>query len=157
VSPLAISLVAFACIVGGMLLGMLLSAILPAQHVSAESKESLKLGIGMIATLSALVLGLLIASAKSNFDTMNNGLKQAGSRVILLDRVLAQYGPETREARDMLRQAVASSIKQRWPEEKIEPLVAQVGAGKVDIEAVQDKLRQLAPRTDPQRLLQAQA
>ena len=57
----------------------------------------------------------------------------------------------------MLRQAVASSIKQRWPEEKIEPLVAQVGAGKVDIEAVQDKLRQLAPRTDPQRLLQAQA
>jgi len=157
VSPLAISLVAFACIFGGMLLGMLLSALLPAKHLSAESKESLKLGIGMIATLSALVLGLLIASAKSNFDTMNNGLRQTGSRIILLDRVLAQYGPETRESRDMLRQAVASSIKLRWPEEKIEPLVAQAGTGKADIEAVQDKLRQLAPRTDAQRLLQSQA
>ena len=97
-SPVAISFVAVACIFGGILLGAFIRTNLPEHHLSGESKDALKLGIGMIATLSALVLGLLIASAKSNFDTMNNGLKQAGSRVILLDRVLAQYGPETREA-----------------------------------------------------------
>jgi len=71
VSSLVISLVAFACIFGGMLLGMFLRKILPGHHVSDESKDAVKLGIGMIATPAALVLGLLIASAKGNFDTMN--------------------------------------------------------------------------------------
>ena len=70
-SSLVISLVAFACIFGGMLLGMFLRKILPGHHVSDESKDAVKLGIGMIATPAALVLGLLIASAKGNFDTMN--------------------------------------------------------------------------------------
>ena len=83
---MAISLVAFVCIFGGTLLGMFLRAILPDHHVSDESKDAMKLGIGMIATLAALVLGLLIASAKGTFDTTNTGLRQAGARVILLDR-----------------------------------------------------------------------
>jgi uncharacterized membrane protein (DUF485 family) len=156
-SSLAISLIAFACIFGGMLFGVFLRAFLPAHHVSDESKEALKLGIGMIATLAALVLGLLVASAKGTFDTMNNGLKQTGSRIVFLDRVLAQYGLETKETRDMLRQAVASSIELRWPEEKTGDATAKVGAGKANIETVQDKLRQLSPRTDAQHLLQSQA
>jgi len=99
VSALAISLVAFACIFGGTLLGMFLRTFLPVHHLSDQSKGAMKLGIGMIATLAAVALGLLISSAKGNFDTMSSELGQAGSRVILLDRVMAQYGPETKEAR----------------------------------------------------------
>lgn len=156
-SPLAISLAAFACICGGMALGMFLRAILPAHHMSAESKDAVKLGIGMIATLAALVIGLLIASAKGTFDTMNSGLRQTSARVILLDRVMAQYGPETMEARDLLRRYVTSAIERIWPEDKIDPAVAKAPTGRVDIEAVQDKLRQLSPRTDPQRWLQSRA
>ena len=111
-SPLVISLIAFGCIFGGMLLGMFLRRVLPEHHLSDESKDVVKLGIGMIATLAALVIGLLIASAKGSFDTLNSGLIQAGSKVILLDRVMAHYGPETREARDLLRRGLASAIEQ---------------------------------------------
>src|SRR5512135_3300583 len=107
----AISLVAFACIFGATLLGMFVRNILPEHHVSDESKDAVKMGIGMIATMAALVLALLIASAKGNFDTMSNELRQAGSRVILLDRVMAQYEPETKEARELLRHSIASMIK----------------------------------------------
>ena len=156
-SALAISLLAFACIFCGMLLGMFLRAILPEHHVSDESKDVVKLGIGMIATLAALVLALLISSAKGTYDTMSTELRLAGSRVMLLDRVMAHYGPETNEARDLLRRSVTSTIKRMWPEEKIGQAVVKADEGGSDIEAVQDKLRQLSPRKDDQRWLQSRA
>ncbi|MCX5888373.1 MAG: hypothetical protein NTW99_15590 [Chloroflexi bacterium] len=136
---------------------MLLRTILPEHHVSDESKDVVKLGIGMIATMAALVLGLLIASAKGSFDTASSGLRQAGSRIILLDRVMAHYGPETMKARDLLRRVIASSIARSWPEDKVELSLAKAGEGRVDIEAVQDQLRQLSPRNDAQRWLWSRA
>lgn len=108
----------------------------------------------MIATMAALVLGLLIASAKGNFDTMSSELRQIGSWVILLDRVMAHYGPETLEARDLLRRSVASSIERI---DKIGIASAKAHAVRVDFEAIQDQLRQLSPRNDPQRWLQSRA
>jgi hypothetical protein len=154
-SELSISLIAFVCIFGGALLGLLVREFLPDHHLSDESKDAVKLGAGTIATMAALVLGLLIASAKSSFDTMNGGLRQMGSRVILLDRALAHYGPETMEARRLLRDAVASSIERIWPEDKARPSGTVDRDGWVNIEAVQDKLRQLSPRDDAQRWLQS--
>ncbi len=71
---------------------MLLRAILPKDHLSAESKDVVKLGTGMIATMAALVLGLLIASAKGSFDTMSIELRQTGSRFVLLDRAFSAAG-----------------------------------------------------------------
>ncbi len=125
--------------------------------MSDESKDVVKLGTGMIATMAALVLGLLIASAKGNFDTMSSELRQIGSRVILLDRVMAHYGSETAEARDLLRRSVASSIERLWPEDKIGIASAKAHAVRVDFEVIQDQLRQLSPRNDPQRWLQSRA
>jgi hypothetical protein len=150
-------LLAFACIFCGMLLGMFLRAILPEHHVSNESKDVVKLGTGMIATMAALVLGLLIASAKGNFDTVSGELRRIGSRVIMLDHVMAHYGPETVEARDLLRRNVASTIERIWPEDKIEQAAAKARAGRVDIEVIQDQLFQLSPRNDAQRWLQSRA
>jgi Trk-type K+ transport system membrane component len=112
VNPLAVSLIAFGCIFGGMLFGMFLRTMLPEHPLSNDSKDVLKLGIGMMATLAALVLGLLIASAKGSFDTIKSGFTNTCSKIMLLDRVMAAYGPETREARDVLRRAVASTIAQ---------------------------------------------
>ena len=155
-SSLALFLITFACVFGGMLLGMGLRALLPEHHLSSESRDAVKLGTGMIATLAALVLGLLIASAKGTFDTMTSELRQAGSKIMLLDRVMAQYGPETREARDFLRRSVTSTLQRIWPEETDAGAVAKIPHGN-DIEAHQDKLRQLSPHNDAQRGLQPQA
>jgi heme A synthase len=85
VSELTISLIAFACIFTGTMLGMIVRNILPEHHLSDESKDAVMMGAGMIATMAALVLGLLIASAKGSFDTMNSEIRKVGSRVILLD------------------------------------------------------------------------
>ena len=116
-NSLTLSLIAFACIFGGMLIGMALRTRLPDHHLSDETKEVVRLGTGMIATLAALVLGLLIASAKGTFDTMTNDLRLTGTRIVLLDRVMAQYGPETREARVLLRDSLNSALQRIWPEE----------------------------------------
>jgi hypothetical protein len=157
VSSLAISLIAFGCIFGGMLLGMFLRGKLPEHHLSDQSMGVVKLGTGMIATLAALVIGLLIASAKGNFDTMNNGLIHTSSKIMLLDRVMAQYGPETREARDLLRRGLASTIKRIWPKERIEQTEAKVLDPRAGIEALQEKLLQLSPQNEAQRWAQSRA
>src|SRR6516165_7299321 len=98
-SSLTISAIVFACGLGGAILGMILRALLPEKHLSAETKDLVKLGMGLLGTMTALVLGLLIASAKSSYDTQRNGLAQMSGNVIFLDRTLARYGPETGDAR----------------------------------------------------------
>src|SRR5215510_4375696 len=115
--PIAVGLIVFACLFGAALLGMLLRRRVPVDHLSAESKDVVKLAMGLIATMAALVLGLLTASAKSSFDTWNSELEESAVKVILLDRTLAEYGPETREIRDIIRSVVAFRIAQTWPED----------------------------------------
>ena len=116
-----------------------------------------KLGAGLIATLAALVLGLLIASAKASFDQINDEFTQTATKVVILDRTLARYGPETREARELLRLAYASAM---------DAIFSPGGNGlaKLDapdrlarLEKFQDMIQGLAPRNDAQRLLQSQA
>ena len=106
----SIALASAGCIFLGSLLGMWLQRLLPSHHLSKETQDVVKLSAGTIATLTALVLGLLVSSAKSSFDTMNNGFVQGGAKVILLDRALAHYGPETKAAREQLKRAVAATI-----------------------------------------------
>ena len=156
-TSLVVSSAAFVCMVGGILLGMLLRPVLPDHHLSDESKDVVKLGVGVIATLTALVLGLLTASAKGTFDTTSGELVETSSKVILLDRTMAAYGPETREARSLLRRGLASAINTVWPEEKTGQRVAKVPGSSAMPESVQDKLLQLSPRSDTQRWLQSRA
>jgi hypothetical protein len=152
-----IFLVSAACIFGGALLGLSLSGRLPEPHLRDKSKDTVKVVAGMIATLAALVLGLLVASAKSSFDAMNTEITQSSTKLILLDRVLATYGPETKDAREQLRRGVATVIETLWPEEKI----AGVGFAGFErsnkLETLQTQLRQLTPATDAQRQLLSQA
>ena len=110
-----------------------------------------------MATLAALVLGLLIASAKVSFDRLNDEFMQTAATVIMIDRTLADYGPEAKEARQLLRSTYASTVEQFF---------SGRGAGKADMDApenlerivqFQQKLRELAPRNDMQRMLQSEA
>jgi len=176
VNPLTLSLGAFACIFGGTLFGMWLRSLLPDHHLSEESEDAVKLGTGMIATLAALVLGLLIASAKGTFDTITNEIKLTSSKLVLLDRNMAQYGPETREARELLRHSIVFAIQRFWPEEAQKAGIAttrqpgnefEAGQDKPDaqywfqsgnmFETIQDRLRHLSPRNNTQRWLQSRA
>ena len=109
-SATAIGLIVFALVFGSALLAVWLHSVLPEYHMSADSKDTVKLGVALIATMSALVLSLLVASAKTAFDTRSNQLVQASADIILLDRALARYGPETKEARDLLRRSVAATV-----------------------------------------------
>src|SRR6266481_895848 len=113
-SSLTIGLISAGCIFGGVLLGVLLQKVLPEHHLDTASKDTVKLGAGMLATLTALVLGLLVSSAKSSFDAMNAGIAQTGAKSILGDQMLGNDGPETKEFREQLRNTVASTIERIW-------------------------------------------
>ncbi|SAL83258.1 hypothetical protein AWB67_06356 [Caballeronia terrestris] len=102
--------VVFACASGSVVVGLYLRKVLPAHHLNEESAGVVRLATGLIATMAALVLGLLISSAKGSFDTVSTELIDTAAHVVRLDRVLAKYGPETKPVRDALRQAYASTV-----------------------------------------------
>jgi hypothetical protein len=152
-SPLTTSLIAFACIFGGSLLGLFLRGALPADHLSADSRNTVKMGMGLVGTMTALVLGLLVASAKTSYDAQSAALVQESSDVILLDRVLAHYGPETHEARETLKESVAAVIAGLWGEDR----GGQSGAPSTANESLYDKITSLSPKNGAQGLLKSQA
>jgi hypothetical protein len=160
VSALAVSLVALALLVGGVLLGAFLRAVLPKHHVSDESKDVIKIGLGLIATLSALVLGLLVASAKSSYDTKSEEIKVSAAKIIVLDRSLRQYGPETKPARDALQRALTSKINLSWVESDNQfksPAPPEGAPEAGTTEELQHMLITLSPANEYQRALQSRA
>src|SRR4029450_7348692 len=104
-----VSVIVFACVFAGAVVGMALRRVLPEPHRSAESKDIIRAGTGMIATISALVLGLLVASAKQAYDTQKDEVTGQAAKTALLDQMLAHYGPEAAETRRLLRGGVAAA------------------------------------------------
>ena len=155
-SPLTLSVIALACILAGALLGMFLRNRLPEQHLGSDARDVVRLGAGLIGTIAALVLGLLIASAKTSYDTQVDQVKQLTADVILLDQLLALYGPEAATVRNLLRSAVDAVADRIWHERSSvsakKPFEAtEAGEGFIR------KLEQLSPQTDEQRSLKNRA
>ena len=149
--------IAFACVLGGTFFGMFLRNRLPEHHLSAATKDVVRLGTGLIGTIAGLVLGLLIASANSTFQTQSTQVQQLTANIVLLDRTLAQYGPETDLARNLLRRGVASMADRIWRENgstsgKVAPFEASAAAL-----SLYDEILKLSPRNETQRSLQARA
>lgn len=147
--------VVFAFSFAGALFGLWLRTVLPEHHLVDETKDTVKLGIGLIATMTALILGLVTASAKSSFDSIDAAVKQSAAQVLALDRLLARYGPETGEIRQGLKQAIAARIDVVWPRDAS---VAQIDPTRTGLVAVNEglvdtELRTLKPRDDVQRML----
>jgi hypothetical protein len=151
-----IALVGVGCIFGGSLLGLALRKLLPEHHLSDESRDAIKVGAGMISMMAALVLGLLVSSAKSNYDATTAAITQGGAKVILMDRALAAYGPETKEMREELRRHVAAAMATLWPEESLTELSLRTFERANAMEKLLGQIRELKPQTEPQRILQAQ-
>jgi hypothetical protein len=150
-SSIAISSIVF----GGAVLGMILRPVLPEHHLSADSKDVVKVGMGLVAALSALVLGLLVASAKSSYDAQSSELTEMSSKIVLLDRVLAHYGPEATEARDLLRSSVMRALDQMWSKDRTSS--SQLEPQSAGGEALFERIQGLSPKDEAQSSLKAQA
>jgi hypothetical protein len=117
-NDLLISLLVFAVIFGGALLGVVVRHFLSESHLQPDSKDVVKMATGLIGTLAAPVLGLLIASAKTSFDQKVNQVRQLTTTIIVLDDLLAQYGPEAAPLRTRLRQSVPPLADRIWHEQR---------------------------------------
>jgi hypothetical protein len=156
-SALGLSLIAFACIFGTTLLSMFVRNALPEHHLNSDSRDAIRLSMGVIGTMSALVLGLLIASAKSSYDAKNSQVKQITANVILLDQLLAQYGPEARDTRVLLRRSIASMADKIWSEGDQAATATGSFVVSVEAETFLNSVLNLKPQTDSQRSAQARA
>ncbi|MDN0075185.1 hypothetical protein QU481_09820 [Crenobacter sp. SG2303] len=151
------ALVVFACVFGSALFGLYLRTKLPEHHLSDESISAVKLAVGLIATMAALVLGLLVSSAKNTFDTVSNEVVHSAASIIFLDRVLAKYGPETKGVRDLYKQRVGMTIQIIASAEPAQLAKLRGLEALRRAESLQLKLEALSPRSEVQRQLQASA
>src|SRR5437667_5019309 len=151
-NAIALSCITFLCISSGALLGM----FLPGHHLSTDDKDVVRLGTGLIGKIAALVLGLLIASAKGSYDTQSTQVTQMTSNVFLLDNLLAQYGPETNDVRNLLRRGIVVLADRMWREKSSDAKASPFEASAAS-DAFFAKLQQLSPQNDSQRSLQARA
>jgi CDP-diglyceride synthetase len=152
-----IGAIVFACVFSGALFGMFLGRVLPKEHLSDDAKDVIKVAMAMIATLAALVLGLLMASAKSSLDEKEGQVRSWAAQVLLLDRTLAEYGPETADVRALLKETVAARVSQIWPDQGTSDVTPEAIARGNGVEPVQQRLLELSPQSDAQRWLQSTA
>jgi hypothetical protein len=149
-----VSIILFVVLVGAALFGRRVHRYLPEAHLSADSRDSVKLAMGLVATMTALVLGLLVSSAKGTYDTARSEVIQMAAKVAFLDRVLALYGPEAAEARTELRAAIIDAVQRIWPGDRSGP--AQLAPNEQAGDALYITVQRLSPHDDAQRTLKAQ-
>jgi hypothetical protein len=135
---------------------MLIARALPGHHLSGDSRDAVKQGLAMIATLTALVLGLLVSSTKGTYDSQGAAVKDLAANVMLLDRVLDRYGPETKDARELLRKAVRITLEKMWPDGGVSADVAPEEARVVG-EALFDQISALDAKPGAQSLFKSRA
>ncbi len=140
------------CLLAAVLVGMRLRRFLPEHHLNAETKDVVKLAMGLVATMSALLLGLLVSSAKGSYDTARTEVIQMAAKVTMLDRVLGLYGPDAAALRVQFHTALGAAIGQIWVQDS-GPAAPDVHEGDALFAAIQS----LEPRDDTQRALKAQA
>jgi len=154
-SPLALSGTIFALLLAGIFVGALLRKALPQTHLSKDTQDVVRLGAGLIATIGGLLLGLLIASAKSSYDTESTQVKQITADIILLDNLLAKYGSEALPIRNQMRSTIGPFVDRLWSEQNTEtkaPFTTISSAEQVYLD-----IQALSPQNDLQRSLQARA
>ena len=145
----------FACLFGAVSLGRWIRRQLPDRHLNADTKDTVKLAMGLVTTMSALLLGLLVSSAKGSYDTARSEVIQMAAKTVFVNRVLALYGPETAEVQNQFRASVEEAVRRVWPGGQHLPsdLSPNTGAGDRMYVAIQN----LSPQNDLQRSLKVQA
>ena len=154
-SSTMMGLLVFGCVFGAASLAMLLRGMIPQHHLSADTKDTVKLAMGLVATMAALVLGLLVASAKGAYDSGRTTMTQMAAKISFLDRVLALYGPEAAPTRGLLHGVVERMVDRIWPDATSQP--AQLNPTASSGEALYGEIQKLSPQNDAQRALKTQS
>jgi len=152
-----ISLLVAGCIFAGGLVGLNLHRLLPPDHRSKETQDVVRLGIGMLSVLASLVLGLLIATAKTSYDTADHAIRSYAAELALLNETLRDYGGAASVPRDLLRTYTEHMLQAGWPTDGTRPAGLADDASELLLEHVREAIRALKPIDDGQRSLQVQA
>jgi hypothetical protein len=149
-----VSFVVFLIVSTGSVVGVYLRRILPHEHLNPDAKVVMSLSTGFVVTMTGLVLGMLVSSSKSSYDAQKLLVAQISSEVILLDRALAEYGPETNLIRSHVREYLEAALHRIWPLEAFTPvqLLPEDYANKIE-----SQLRILPPKNDDQSSAKIQA
>jgi hypothetical protein len=151
-TPITVALLTFALALAGIVLGGVFRRFLPESHLNPDSKEVVKLSMGLVATLAALVLGLLVASAKSSYDARESDIQQLTAYVIMLDNLLKEYGtPEANTARASLRRAIPPVVGRIWREGQFASVQSAPFKASPEGEAFHREVQALQPENDVQR------
>jgi hypothetical protein len=149
------SITVLAALLTALVVGTWIRRLLPEHHLSPDSKDTVRLAMGLVGTMAALVLGLLVSSAKSSYDTTRGEVLQMAAKVALIDRIFATYGPEAMQVRAQFRDVVQGAIQQMWPEGHDQP--ANLGPNIQAGSALYSAIQSLSPKDEAQRSLKAQA
>jgi len=150
----AVSLMVFVFVFAASLVGMALRRVLPEDHLSSDAKDVVKLAMGLIATMAALVLGMLVSTAKASYDTRKGEVAVMSSRIVALDQTLANYGPETKEVRGKFHELVEDGLDRIWPGEASRPIELRP---KDSGEGFYSQLQSLPPKNDIQGAAKTEA
>lgn len=156
-SSINIAATVFAFSFGGAILGMFLRGRLPQGHLDKESQDVIMLATGLISAMAALVLGLLVAAASSEYDTKKNGFNQLATNVIVLDRALMHFGPEAQTARQALKETAHYMVEHLWP--KTGTVAKELASPELTKGATRlfEEVRKLPTESEGQKDIQAKA
>jgi hypothetical protein len=153
-NSILISVAVFAVVFGGAIAGMGLRHVLPENQLGPEAKDVIRLAVGLLVTMTALVLGMLVSTANSSYQERKDQLTEMASDFVGVDRLLASYGPETQTARAELHELAASSLERIWPDQ-----ASQTSQLKPtdNGQYLYDQLQLLVPKDDAQAAVKAAA
>lgn len=154
---ITIASITFLCTFGSAMGGTLIRGWLPPTHLGKESQDVVRLGIGLVATMTALLLGLVTAAARSTFDTQDAALRNSAATILTLDRHLVRYGPETKPTRDLIRSAMEFRLRTTWATGSGASQGLAVSEGTPAVEEVENQILRLSPQTEAQRWFKAEA
>ncbi len=149
------SVIIFGCLAGAVLAGRVLRRVLPEHHLSADTKDAVKVAVGLVATMAALLLGLLVSSAKDSYDSVRDEVILMAAKIMFFDRILTGYGPEAAEARVRFRESIEDLVHRIWPADAHMP--SNLALNPQSGNAVYLALQQLSPQDDMRRSLKSQA
>jgi hypothetical protein len=136
---------------GAGMLGLYLQKRLPQEHMSGGSRDMILAVIGLVTLLLALVLGTLVGNTYAFFAGQKAELETLASRAILLDQALGQYGPETKPARDRMKEGLTQSYELFWRGGDADPNQLKVDVPLARWQPLADYLGSLEPTTPKQK------